>query len=76
MTDNNLRYTISRWLSPPDPHVNHEFNSTARRGQETGNWFLHSPEFIAWKTGFESNFLWLYGIRKHPVVCYDIMILT
>lgn len=66
--EQKLHSEICKWLAPPDPSTNHEFNCTARRGQEagqeTGNWFLQSPEFIAWRDGRSSRPLWLYGKRE------------
>ena len=57
---------ILHWLSPPDPSVNQ--NSAHKKQQlTTGAWFLNSSEFAKWKAN-SNSFLWLHGIRKHPIV--------
>ena len=58
----NERQIITDWLSPldfrqkqQDVHVNWQ--------PGTGEWFLHSEEFEAWKEG-NKDVLWCYGIRE------------
>lgn len=65
--DKKLRSKIYKWLSPPDPFENHDFNLRARGEQDTGKWFLESPEFIAWMDEDISAPLWLHGIRTSAV---------
>lgn len=66
-SEQELRSKIYEWLSPPDPHTNHDFNRTLRRGQ-TGDWFLQTPELLAWRDGDNHNPLWLHGIRASFVL--------
>ncbi len=60
------QWKILRWLSPPDPSLNH--NSAHKKQQPiTGAWFLNSSQFADWRTHLNS-FLWLHGIRKSTIV--------
>jgi hypothetical protein len=51
---------ISRWLSPPDPSVNHR-KAVKECLPGTGIWLLKSRQYTKWKT-HGASFLWLYGI--------------
>jgi hypothetical protein len=56
----DLRETIYRWLSAPDPSVNHN-EACNRRHTDTGTWFVSSQTFDNWKR-YPNSFLWLHGI--------------
>ncbi|KAF3925411.1 Ankyrin-1 [Arthrobotrys entomopaga] len=51
---------ISRWLSPPDPSINHT-KALQQRHENSGAWLLERDEFLRWRTQ-QNSFLWLYGI--------------
>ena len=55
----NERRDIRRWLSAPDPSVNHNRASHSRQGS-TGSWFLKSEAFTRWQQ--QKLITWLYGI--------------
>lgn len=51
---------IENWLSPPNPSTNH--NAAKEKHLEgTGQWFLESTEFSAWKSSTKSA-IWVHGI--------------
>ncbi|KAI9881508.1 MAG: hypothetical protein M1830_000071 [Pleopsidium flavum] len=54
------REEIHRWLSAPDPSLNHVW-AKEKRVPSTGSWFLMSEQFADWKTNPHS-LLWIYGI--------------
>jgi hypothetical protein len=54
------RKKIDRWLSPPDPSMNHN-KALQQRHQDSGLWFLQSDAFVKWRTR-RNSFLWLNGI--------------
>ncbi|KAF2142278.1 uncharacterized protein K452DRAFT_250214 [Aplosporella prunicola CBS 121167] len=51
---------VHAWLSPSDPSTNYN-KALQQRHQGSGQWFLQSPRYSAWKTE-RNSFLWLYGI--------------
>jgi len=55
-----LQQDIRRWLSPPDPWMNH---NTAREIQHsgTGKWWIHSEAYSDWKRSHPSSLLWIHG---------------
>ncbi|KAK6000518.1 hypothetical protein QM012_003764 [Aureobasidium pullulans] len=56
----NQREKIVRWLSAPDPSINHN-NAREKCHEGTGLWFVSSETFERWKMRPKS-FLWLHGI--------------
>ncbi|KAH9956740.1 hypothetical protein BC827DRAFT_1385898, partial [Russula dissimulans] len=54
-----LQGKARRWLSPPDPSINH---NSARKAHHEGSaeWFLHGNTFPQWKTTIGS-LLWIRG---------------
>ena len=59
----NMAYkVIRRWLSPPDPSINH---NTARNAHHEGSakWFIDGNIFQRWKMG-TGSLLWVHGKRK------------
>ena len=60
------RKELIEWLKPFDYHSKHQA-STQSREEGTCGWLLTNESFKKWKSGSESNFLWLYGIRTCSV---------
>ncbi|KAH9957511.1 hypothetical protein BC827DRAFT_1385527, partial [Russula dissimulans] len=56
-TRDELQEKVRRWLSPPDPSINH---NSARKVHREGSaeWFLHGNTFPQWKTTIGS-LLWI-----------------
>ncbi|KAH9957806.1 hypothetical protein BC827DRAFT_1385427, partial [Russula dissimulans] len=54
-----LQGEVRRWLSPPDPSINHNM---ARNAHHNGSaeWFIHGNTFSQWKTG-TGSLIWVYG---------------
>ena len=59
-TVNQLRDSLLRWLSPPDPSVNHNIACKAHHGGAS-QWFFESNVFSQWKS--TDPFLWIHGKR-------------
>jgi hypothetical protein len=59
-TGHQLRESLLRWLSPPDPSTTHNIACKARH-DGTAQWFLQGGILNQWKS--DGSFLWLYGIR-------------
>jgi hypothetical protein len=59
-TGNQLRDSLLRWLSPPNPSVNHNI---ARKAHHDGTtqWFFEGSIFNQWKSTV--SFLWVHGKR-------------
>ena len=55
-----LRDSLLRWLSPPDPSMNHNIASKAHHNG-TSQWFFHGGIFKEWKT--TGSLLWVHGKR-------------
>ena len=60
LTGNQLRDNLLRWLSPPDPSVNHNIACKARHSG-TAQWFFRGSVFSHWKSA--SSLLWIHGKR-------------
>ena len=58
-----LQERFRRWLSPPDPSINH---NTARKAHHEGTaeWFIHGDTFAEWKST-TGSVLWIHGKRTH-----------
>ena len=58
-----LQERFRRWLSPPDPSINH---NTARNAHHEGTaeWFIHGNTFSEWKSS-TGSVLWIHGKRTH-----------
>ena len=59
-TGNQLRDNLLRWLSPPDPSINHNIACKARHN-DSAQWFLQGSIFDQWKS--TGSFLWIHGKR-------------
>ncbi|RSL89352.1 hypothetical protein BHE90_001645 [Fusarium euwallaceae] len=64
---------IMRWLDPPDPSHTHA-TASSKRGEDTGAWFINSPEFSSWISS-PYSVLWVYGSagRGKTVLCSTII---
>jgi hypothetical protein len=73
-TGNQLRRELRRWLSPPDPSINHNL---ARKVQHSGTatWFTESNLFKQWRS--TSSLLWICGKRtRNPSTLSTLLLLT
>ena len=57
---NHLRDSLLRWLSPPDPSINHNIAYKAHH-DGTAEWFFQGSIFNGWKS--TGSFLWVHGKR-------------
>jgi hypothetical protein len=55
-----LRDSLLRWLSPPDPSTNHNIACKAHH-DGTAQWFFQGSIFDQWKS--TDPFLWIHGKR-------------
>jgi hypothetical protein len=60
VSGNQLRESIHKWLSPPDPSMNHNI-ACGTRHKKTANWFFQGSIFQDWKSS--GSLLWIHG--KH-----------
>jgi len=56
-----LRDSVLRWLSPPDPSINHNIASKAHH-TGTSQWLFNGGMFKEWKA--TGSFLWVHGKRE------------
>ncbi|KAF8494402.1 hypothetical protein F5888DRAFT_656619 [Russula emetica] len=66
-----LRQDLRRWLSPPDPSINHNIACGAHRKQ-TAEWFFQGSIFTEWKSN--GSLLWLHGKRSGKSVLWFVAI--
>jgi len=59
-TGNQLKDSLLRWLSPPEPSINHNIACKAHH-DGTAQWFLQGSTFNQWKS--TDPFLWIRGKR-------------
>jgi hypothetical protein len=59
---NQLRDSLLRWLSPPDPSTNHNIASKVHH-DGTAQWFFQGSIFKQWKSA--DPFLWIHGKRQY-----------
>jgi hypothetical protein len=57
---NQLRDSIHRWLSPPDPSTNHNI-ACGTYHKKTAFWFFEGTIFREWKS--TGSLLWIHGKR-------------
>ncbi|KAH9175554.1 hypothetical protein EDB89DRAFT_320631 [Lactarius sanguifluus] len=55
---NQLRESLRRWVTPPDPSTNHNIACDIHHGG-TAEWFFQGSFFAEWK--FAGSLLWIYG---------------
>jgi len=59
-TGNQLRKSLRKWVSPPDPSINHSISCDIHHGG-TAEWFFRCSMFGEWKSS--GSLLWIYGKR-------------
>jgi hypothetical protein len=57
---NQLRESLRRWVTPPDPSTNHNIATDIHHG-ETAEWFSQGSILAEWKS--TGSLLWIYGKR-------------
>ena len=57
---NQLRESLRRWVTPPDPSTNHNIACDIHHGG-TAEWFFQGSIFAEWKS--DGSLLWIYGKR-------------
>jgi hypothetical protein len=57
---NQLRETLRRWQSPPDPSTNHNIASD-RQHEGTAEWFIRDDKYEEWRA--TGSLLWIHGKR-------------
>jgi hypothetical protein len=55
-----MQESLFKWLSPPDPAMNHNIACNVRQ-EGACSWFLRSSTFEEWNS--EGSLLWIYGKR-------------
>ncbi|KAH9167691.1 hypothetical protein EDB89DRAFT_2232237 [Lactarius sanguifluus] len=55
---NQLRESLRKWQSPPDPSTNHNIAGD-RQHEGTAGWFFESNQFKSWK--LTGSLLWIHG---------------
>ncbi|KAN0136410.1 hypothetical protein V8E53_005778 [Lactarius tabidus] len=55
---NQLRESLRKWLSPPDPSTNHHIVGD-RQHEGTAEWFMESDKCHKWKA--DGSLLWIHG---------------
>ncbi|KAH9036079.1 hypothetical protein EDB84DRAFT_1437750 [Lactarius hengduanensis] len=58
ITENQLRESLMKWQSPPDPSTNHNI-AGGRQHEGTAEWFFEGNQFENWKV--TGSLLWIYG---------------
>jgi len=61
-TGNQLRQEFRRWLSPPDPSMNHSIACNAHH-KGTTTWFFEGRMYQEWKSTGSGSLLWIHGKR-------------
>jgi hypothetical protein len=57
---NQLQERIRKWLSPPDPSINHNITCEIHHSG-TATWFIQGTVYDEWK--MSGSLLWLHGKR-------------
>ena len=60
LSGNQLRASIHKWLSPPDPSTNHNI-ACGTDHKKTASWFFQGSIFQEWKS--TGSLLWIHGKR-------------
>jgi hypothetical protein len=58
--ENQLRESIHKWLSAPDPSTNHNIACDTHH-KKTASWFFQGSIFREWKSA--GSLLWVHGKR-------------
>ena len=60
ISERQLRDSIHKWLSPPDPSTNHNI-ACGTHHKKTATWFFEGNIYQEWKS--KGSLLWIYGKR-------------
>jgi hypothetical protein len=60
ISENQLRESIHKWLSPPDPSTNHNI-ACGTHHKKTATWFFEGSIYKEWKS--KGSLLWIHGKR-------------
>ena len=60
LSGNQLRESIHKWLSSPDPSTNHNI-ACGTHHKKTATWFFQGSIFQEWKS--TASLLWIHGKR-------------
>ncbi|KAF8502067.1 hypothetical protein F5888DRAFT_1607906, partial [Russula emetica] len=58
LSGNQLRDSVHKWLSPPDPSTNHNI-ACGTRHKKMASWFFEGSTFQEWKS--TGSLLWVHG---------------
>ena len=61
LSGNQLRDSVHKWLSPPDPSTNHNI-ACGTRHKKLASWFFEGSIFQDWKS--TGSLLWVHGKRS------------
>ena len=68
-----MRQDLRRWLSPPDPSINHNIARKAHY-KGTASWFFQGGIFNEWRSS--PSLLWIHGKRMLPALpCCHLILL-
>ena len=60
ISEKQLRESVHKWLSPPDPSTNHNIACSTHH-KKTASWFFEGSIFREWKS--TGSLLWIHGKR-------------
>ena len=60
ISETQLRDNIHKWLSPPDPSINHNI-ACATHHKKTATWFFEGSIYKEWRS--KGSLLWIHGKR-------------
>ena len=60
ISENQLRKSVHKWLSPPDPSTNHNI-ACGTHHKKTATWFFEGNIYREWKS--RGSLLWIHGKR-------------
>ena len=60
ISENQLRESVHKWLSPPDLSSNHNI-ACGTHEKKTATWFIEGNIYQEWKT--KGSLLWIHGKR-------------
>ena len=70
ISENQLRESVYKWLSPPDPSTNHNI-ACGTHHKKTATWFFEGNIYQEWKS--KGSLLWIHGKRAlYPNLLSDI----
>ena len=59
-SENQLRDSVHKWLSPPDPSTNHNI-ACGTHEKKIATWFVEGNIYREWKS--KGSLLWIHGKR-------------